>query len=150
MDEGIRAMLAAGSLSPAIFKIYWRHVRRPGCCEQLDAKYAGVTPIGTLGQNLRYTFRVLAKNPGFTAVAVLSPALGIGANTAIFTLINALLLRELPLRQPEASMLFGLSPADVTTILAVSLLLLLVAVLAGYLPARRASAVGPIVALRAE
>ena len=54
-----------------------------------------------LWQNLRYTIRVLSKNPGFTAVAVLSLALGIGANTAIFTLINALLLRDLPVRHPE-------------------------------------------------
>ena len=52
-------------------------------------------------QNLRYTSRVLAKNPGFMSVAVLSLALGIGASTAIFTLINALLLRDLPVRQPE-------------------------------------------------
>jgi predicted permease len=54
-----------------------------------------------LWQNLRYTIRVLAKNPGFTTVAILSLALGIGANTAIFTLINALLLRDLPVREPE-------------------------------------------------
>jgi len=54
-----------------------------------------------LWQNLRYAIRVLAKNPGFTTVAVLSLALGIGANTAIFTLINALILRDLPVRQPE-------------------------------------------------
>jgi predicted permease len=52
-------------------------------------------------QGIRYTFRVLGRNPGFTAVAVLSLALGIGANTAIFTLVNALLLRELPVREPE-------------------------------------------------
>ena len=57
--------------------------------------------MGRLWQNLRYTIRVLAKNPGFTTVAILSLALGIGANTAIFTLINALLLRDLPVRQPE-------------------------------------------------
>ena len=62
----------------------------------------------TLRQNLRYTLRVLGKNRGFTAVAVLSLALGIGANTAIFTLINALLLRDLPVRQPER--LVQLSP----------------------------------------
>jgi len=49
-----------------------------------------------------------------------------------------------------ASMLFGLSPSDIPTITAVSLLLLLVALLAGYLPARRASAIDPIIALRAE
>jgi hypothetical protein len=55
----------------------------------------------TLWQNLRYTFRVLGKNPSFTVVAVLSLALGIGANAAIFTLINALLLRSLPVRQPD-------------------------------------------------
>ena len=55
----------------------------------------------TLWQNLRYAFRVLRKNPSLTLVAVLSLALGIGANTAIFTLMNALLLRNLPVRQPE-------------------------------------------------
>jgi len=55
----------------------------------------------TLWQDLRYTLRVLGKNPGFTVVAVLSLSLGIGANTAIFTLINALLLRDLPVLKPE-------------------------------------------------
>src|SRR5215510_13124346 len=54
-----------------------------------------------LWQNLRYSLRALGKNPGFTMVAVISLALGIGANVAIFTLINALLLRELPVPRPE-------------------------------------------------
>jgi len=54
-----------------------------------------------VSENLRYTCRVLRKNPIFTAVAVLSLALGIGANTALFTLANALLLRNLPVRQPD-------------------------------------------------
>src|SRR6266702_2924402 len=57
--------------------------------------------VANLWQNLRYTIRVLGKNPGFTVVSVLSLALGIGANTAIFTLINALLLRDVPVRHPE-------------------------------------------------
>ncbi len=54
-----------------------------------------------LWQNLRYIIRVVSNTPGFTAVAVLSLALGIGANTAIFTLINALLLRDVPVNHPE-------------------------------------------------
>jgi predicted permease len=57
--------------------------------------------MGTLTQDLRYAIRTLRKSPLFTAVAVLSLALGIGANTAIFTLIHRLILQYLPVRNPE-------------------------------------------------
>jgi len=67
----------------------------------------GVNLLEAVVQDVRYGLRMLRKNPGFTAVAVLTLAFGIGANTAVFTVVNGVLLRSMPF--PEADRLFLVS-----------------------------------------
>jgi len=67
----------------------------------------GWTWLERLAQDARYGLRLIRKNPGFSAVAILSLALGVGANTAIFGLIDALLYKSLPVRDPQSLIFVG-------------------------------------------
>jgi predicted permease len=104
IDENLRAgMPPEQARREAIMKL--------GGVEQTKENYRerrGLPILETTYQDCRYAFRLLCKNPGFTLVAVLTLALGIGGNTAVFTVMNSVLLRNLPLPHPEQLMFLRL------------------------------------------
>src|SRR6267378_4586170 len=103
IEDNLRAgMSAAEARREALMKL--------GGVEQTKENYReqrGLPILDTLLQDLRFAFRMLLKNPGFTALAVVIMSLGIGANTAMFSVVNAVLLKPLAFADPDRIVTLG-------------------------------------------
>jgi len=107
IDEKAAELIESGVPEREALERARREFGNPTLLAESSREVWGWTWWDRLGQDLRYALRQMRRGPAFTTVAVLSLALGIGANTAIFTVIDALLLKSLPVQHPEQLVKFS-------------------------------------------
>ncbi len=107
LQMAARDQIARGQSAKAAEQAARRDLGNIGLIKEVTRDMWGWTSLERFTQDVRYGLRVLRRSPGYAAVAILSLALGIGANTAIFSLIDAVMLKSLPVRNPQELVTVG-------------------------------------------
>ncbi|MGH9838192.1 MAG: ADOP family duplicated permease [Blastocatellia bacterium] len=106
LDEAVRDRIERGETPKQARANALREFGNVGLVKEVTRAMWGWATLERLGQDLRFGLRMLRKNPGFSLIAILTLAFGIGATTAIFGVVDAVLLKTLPVKEPEALVLF--------------------------------------------
>src|SRR3954453_21522467 len=115
MAERADELMAQGMSEPEARREARRRFGNPSMQKERTRDADVMTWLESVGADVRYAFRALRASPGFALVTILSLGLGIGANTAIFSLINAVMLKSLPVSHPEELAQVTVDENDVLT-----------------------------------